>query len=88
VLFYNSANRDERVFTDPDTFDITRTPNHHVSFGGPGAHYCLGAHLAKRELTVLFRELFTQLPDIRVAGSPVPMVSTFNNAIRRLPVTF
>ncbi|MEV0970573.1 cytochrome P450 [Microtetraspora glauca] len=88
VLFYNSANRDERVFTDPDVFDISRGPNPHVAFGGPGAHYCLGAHLAKRELTVLFQELFTRLPDVRLAAPPEPMVSTFNNAIRRLPVTF
>ncbi|GAA0374489.1 methyl-branched lipid omega-hydroxylase Cyp124 [Microbispora corallina] len=88
VMFYNSANRDEQVFTDPDVFDITRGPNPHVSFGGPGAHYCLGAHLAKRELTVLLRELYTRLPGLRLAAPPVPMVSTFNNAVRRLPVTF
>ncbi|WP_433501045.1 cytochrome P450 [Sphaerimonospora sp. CA-214678] len=88
VLFYNSANRDERVFADPDVFDITRTPNPHVAFGGPGAHYCLGAHLAKRELTVLLGELYARLPGIRLAGPPEPMVSTFNNAVRRLPVTF
>lgn len=87
VLFYNSANRDELVFTDPDVFDITRSPNPHVSFGGPGAHYCLGAHLAKRELTILLRELYTRLPGLRLAAPPVPLVSTFNNAIRRLPVT-
>ena len=88
VMFYNSANRDEEVFTDPDRFDITREKNRHVAFGGPGLHYCLGAHLAKRELTILFRELFSLLPDIRIAAQPEPLVSTFNHAIKRLPVTF
>ncbi|ADG88641.1 MAG: cytochrome P450 [Thermobispora bispora] len=87
VLFYNSANRDESVFPEPDVFDITRDPNPHVAFGGPGAHYCLGAHLAKREMTILLRELYTRAPGIRLAGPPEPLTSTFNNAVRRLPVT-
>ncbi len=64
TLFYWSANRDEAVFTDPDRFDILRSPNPHVGFGGPGPHFCLGANLARREITVMFRELFTRLPDI------------------------
>ena len=55
VLFYNSANRDEDVFPDPERFDITRSPNPHVGFGGPGPHYCLGAHLARRELREIGR---------------------------------
>ena len=50
VLFYNSANRDPRRFTDPEAFDVLRSPNPHVGFGGPGPHFCLGAHLARREL--------------------------------------
>jgi cytochrome P450 len=85
VLFYNSANRDEDVFTDPDAFDITRRPNPHVGFGGPGPHLCLGAHLARRELSALFRELFTRAPGIRAAGPPEPLLSNFDNGIRRLP---
>jgi methyl-branched lipid omega-hydroxylase len=73
VLFYGAANRDPRVFDDPETFDIGRDPNPHVGFGGPGPHFCLGAHLARRELSVVFRQLLTRLPDIEVAGEPVPL---------------
>ncbi len=62
VLFYNSANRDEALFEDPFTFDIARDPNPHVGFGGPGPHFCLGAHLARREITVMFKELLTASP--------------------------
>jgi cytochrome P450 len=73
VLFYGAANRDPRVFDDPETFDIGRDPNPHVGFGGPGPHFCLGAHLARRELSVVFRQLLTRLPDIEVVGEPVPL---------------
>ena len=73
VMFYGAANRDPRVFDDPETFDIGRDPNPHVGFGGPGPHFCLGAHLARRELSVLFRQLLTRLPDIEVVGDPVPL---------------
>jgi cytochrome P450 len=88
LLFYNSANRDESVFTDPDTFDITRDPNPHVGFGGPGPHYCLGAHLARREMTVMFRELFTRLPGIRTVGEPDFLLSNFINGVKHLGYTF
>ncbi|MBB3727078.1 cytochrome P450 [Nonomuraea dietziae] len=84
LLFYNSANRDEAVFTDPDAFDITRDPNPHVGFGGPGPHYCLGAHLARREMTVMFRELFTRLPEIRSVGEPDFLLSNFINGVKHL----
>jgi cytochrome P450 len=87
LLFYNSANRDESVFTDPDAFDITRHPNPHVGFGGPGPHYCLGAHLARREITVMFRELFTRLPEIRSTGEPSYLLSNFINGVKHLPYT-
>ncbi|MEV4892232.1 cytochrome P450 [Nonomuraea sp. NPDC055795] len=87
LLFYNSANRDEAVFTDPDTFDITRDPNPHVGFGGPGPHYCLGAHLAKREMTVMFRELLTRLPAIKSEGEPDFLLSNFINGIKHLRYT-
>jgi methyl-branched lipid omega-hydroxylase len=73
VLFYGAANRDPRVFHDPESFDIARDPNPHVGFGGPGPHFCLGAHLARRELSVVFRQLLTRLPDIEVVGDPVPL---------------
>jgi methyl-branched lipid omega-hydroxylase len=84
LLFYNAANRDERVFTDPETFDITRAPNPRVSFGGPGPHYCLGAHLAKREITVMFRELFGRLPDIHSVGEPDRLLSNFINGVKHM----
>jgi methyl-branched lipid omega-hydroxylase len=87
VLFYYSANRDEAVFTDPERFDITRSPNPHVGFGAAGPHYCLGAHLARRELTVMLRELLTRVPDI-TAGEPDRLLSSFVNGIKRLPCEF
>jgi cytochrome P450 len=87
VLYYYAANRDETVFPDPDRFDITRSPNPHVGFGGPGRHYCLGAHLARRELKVMLRELLTRVPDI-TAGEPDRLLSSFVNGIKRLPCTF
>src|SRR3569833_825357 len=68
LLFYWSGNRDESVFTDPEVFDITRDPNPHIGFGGPGPHFCLGAHLARRENGVVFRELFRRVPGIHAAG--------------------
>jgi len=87
VLFYYSANRDDAVFADPDRFDITRSPNPHVGFGAPGPHYCLGAHLARRELTVMLRELLTRVPDI-TAGEPDRLLSSFINGIKHLPCQF
>ena len=88
VLFYNSANRDEDVFDDPFTLDLTRQPNDHVGFGGPGPHFCLGAHLARREITVMFRELFTRVPDIEVTGEPDRLLSAFIHGIKHLPCSF
>ncbi|HLM63741.1 MAG TPA: cytochrome P450 [Acidimicrobiales bacterium] len=88
VLWYNSANRDEAVFDDPYRFDLGRTPNDHVGFGGPGPHFCLGAHLARREIAVMFRELLTRLPDIHATGDPERLRSNFINGIKHLPVAF
>ncbi len=87
VLYYYSANRDEAVFGDPERFDITRAPNPHVGYGAPGPHFCLGAHLARREITVMIRELLTRVPDIR-AGEPDRLLSSFVNGIKRLPCQF
>jgi methyl-branched lipid omega-hydroxylase len=87
VLFYYSANRDEAVFPDPERFDIARNPNPHVGFGAAGPHFCLGAHLARRELTVMLRELLSRIPDI-TAGSPDRLLSSFVNGIKRLPCQF
>jgi cytochrome P450 len=88
VLFYASANRDESVFAEPHRFDITRTPNPHVGFGGGGPHFCLGAALARQELTVLFGHLLTRFPAIRTAGEPDCQPSAFDHRVKRLPFTF
>ena len=84
VLFYPSANRDETVFAEPDRFDILRESNRHVGFGGPGPHYCLGAHLARRELTVMLRELYTRVPHLRTVGEPDELRSYFINGIKHM----
>jgi cytochrome P450 len=88
ILFYNSANRDEAIFDQPDIFDVTRAPNPHIGFGAPGPHFCLGTHLAKREITVMFKELFKHLPDIQAAGEPDRLLSSFINGIKHLQCTF
>jgi cytochrome P450 len=87
VLFYASANRDETAFDEPDRFDVQRSPNHHVGFGGGGPHYCMGAALARLQLKALFTELLTRLPDLEV-GEPEPLVGNFINGIKRMPCTF
>ncbi len=91
VLFYGAANRDPRVFADPEVFDVRRDPNPHVGFGGPGPHFCLGAHLARREVSVAFRQLLTRLPDIEVAADPIPLDAMgipLVGGIKHLPVRF
>jgi cholest-4-en-3-one 26-monooxygenase len=88
VIFYSSANRDEDVFTDPDTFDIGRDPNPHLGFGGGGPHFCLGTHLARLELTVLFELVLDRMPDIRPAGEARRLRSNFINGIKEMPVRF
>ncbi|WP_283138204.1 cytochrome P450 [Rhizohabitans arisaemae] len=87
ALFYWSANRDTRVFAEPYRFDITRSPNPHLGFGGPGPHFCLGAHLARREVAVMFRELLRRTPAI-AAGEPERLLSNFINGIKHLPCEF
>ena len=87
-MFYLSANRDEDVFEDPYRFDVLRQPNNHVGFGGPGPHFCLGAHLARREITVMFRELFHRLPDIKASGEPDVLAASFIHGVKHLPATF
>ncbi|WP_407701411.1 cytochrome P450 [Thermomonospora echinospora] len=88
VLFYLAANHDPEAFADPDAFDITRSPNPHVGFGGPGPHLCLGANLARMELRIMFRELFDRLPGLRTVGEPVPLRSSFDNGVKSQPFTF
>jgi cytochrome P450 len=84
VLWYSSANRDERAFVDPYRFDVTRSPNEHVGYGGGGAHFCLGANLARREIKVMFEEIFRGLPDIRIVGEPDMLFSAFIHGIKRM----
>jgi cytochrome P450 len=88
VLYYASANRDEAVFDDPYRFDVLRNPNPHLGFGAAGPHFCLGAHLARREIDVMLRELLTRLPDIEVSGEPDWAQSRFVNGIKHLPCRF
>jgi cytochrome P450 len=88
LLFYSSANRDEDIFENPDVFDVGRTPNDHYGFGAPGPHFCLGAHLARREITVIFRELLRRHPDIQSAGVPSQLASRFINGIKHLQYSF
>jgi len=88
LLVYQAANHDEAVFGDPDRFDITRSPNPHVGFGSAGPHFCLGAHLARREIAASLRELLTRIPDIRAAGEPDRLLSSFINGIKHLPCEF
>ncbi|MEO9221440.1 MAG: cytochrome P450 [Mycobacteriaceae bacterium] len=86
VLYYNSANRDDAVFANPNEFDVARNPNPHLGFGARGPHFCLGANLARREIAVVFRALFEQLPDLQVLGEPDRLRSSFINGIKSLPV--
>jgi cytochrome P450 len=88
LLYYSSANRDQDVFVDPYTFDVGRTPNDHYGFGAPGPHFCLGAHLARREITVMWRDLIARTPNIQMTGAPSQLESTFVNGIKKLPYSF
>jgi len=88
VFFHASANRDEDVFDDPDTFDVTRDPNPHIAFGGGGPHFCLGANLARMEIRVMFEHLLDRLPDVRQAGDVQRLQSQFINGVKHLPVAF
>jgi methyl-branched lipid omega-hydroxylase len=91
ILFYGAANRDPKEFDDPETFDVRRDPNTHIGFGGPGPHFCLGAHLARREINVAFRQMLTRLPDIEVVGDAVPLDARgipLVAGLKHLPVRF
>jgi cytochrome P450 len=86
VVWYVSANFDEEVFADPLRFDVGRQPNPHITFGGGGPHFCLGAHLAKLEVQVMFDALLPRLADIELTGRPERMRTNFTNALKRMPV--
>ena len=87
LLSYPSANRDEEVFTDPFRFDVGRDPNRHLAFGF-GAHYCLGAALAKMETRALFAELLPRLESVELAGVPEWTATTFVGGLKHLPVRY
>jgi cytochrome P450 len=88
VMWYGSANRDDAKFPDPNTFDVLRPAGEQVGFGAGGPHFCLGANLARREMTAMFRELFTRLPDIEITGPPDMLQSSFIHGIKRMPCAF
>jgi cholest-4-en-3-one 26-monooxygenase len=87
-IFYASANHDDEVFADPGSFDITRDPNPHVAFGGHGAHYCIGANLARLEVEIMFNVIADRLPDITADGPERRLRSGWINGIKELPVTY
>jgi methyl-branched lipid omega-hydroxylase len=88
AMWYASANRDEAHFPDPYRFDLTRSPNPQVGYGAGGPHFCLGANLARREITMAFRELHDQVPDIRAVAEPETLQSSFIHGIKRLECEF
>jgi cholest-4-en-3-one 26-monooxygenase len=85
-IWYVSANRDEEVFDDPFRFNIERSPNDHIAFGGGGPHFCLGSSLARMEIRVLFEELARRVPGVRALADPQPLRSNFIGGIKHLPV--
>ncbi|MEN3220420.1 cytochrome P450 [Mycolicibacterium porcinum] len=87
-LFYSSANYDEEVFESPFTFNILRNPNPHLAFGGNGAHYCIGANLARMEIKMMFNEIADQIPDIAKLGEPQRLRSGWINGVKDLPVSY
>jgi cytochrome P450 len=87
VMYYGAANRDPSMFPEPDKFDVARTPNEHIAFGG-GTHFCLGSHIARLEIGVMLREMMTRLPDIEQAGPVEYLTSNFISGPSKLPVRF
>jgi cytochrome P450 len=86
VMWYNSGNRDESVFTNPHLFDVLRIPQpSQIGFGAGGPHFCLGANLARREIAVMFDEIRRRLPKMRITGEPAMLQSNFINGIKRMP---
>ena len=88
AMWYPSANRDEDVFEHPDTFDITRSPNEHLAFGGFGEHFCLGANLARLEMRSVFRHLIEKLDHFQIDGEVERLSSGLIGGIKRLPVSY
>ena len=87
VIYYGSANRDERAFERADEFDVGRNPNPHVGFG-VGNHFCLGANLARSEMQIMLGEILARIPDFEIAGPVEQMHSNFIHGIKRMPIRF
>jgi cholest-4-en-3-one 26-monooxygenase len=88
VMYYLSGNRDEDVFEDPYRFDVGRTPNDHLAFGGGGVHHCLGANLARAEIQAVMRQVVDRLDGFETAGPVARLRSDFVNGIKRMPLRF
>ena len=88
VFWHTSANRDEDAFENPGVFDVTRSPNNHIAFGGGGPHFCLGANLARMEIMVMFDRLLDRMPDMRLDGEVQRLQSNFINGTKHIPVAF
>ena len=87
LLSYVSGNRDEDVFSDPFRFDVTRDPNRHIAFGY-GVHFCLGAALARMEVSSFFSELLPRLESVELAGDPQHVATTFVGGLKHLPIRY
>jgi cytochrome P450 len=87
VMWYPAVNRDEDVFESPDVFDVTRSPNEHLSFG-IGEHFCLGSNLARMELRKIFAALLDRIPDMELAAEPRRLRSNFVNGVKEMRVQF
>jgi len=85
VVYHAAANRDPEVFESPDEFNIERAPNDHVTFGA-GPHFCLGAHLARMQMSAIFNQALTRLPNLSLNGTPEYLVSNFQNGLKHLPI--
>ncbi|MDH6243748.1 cytochrome P450 [Mycobacterium sp. OTB74] len=88
VMSYRSANFDEDAFENPNTFDIMRTPNQHVGFGGTGAHYCIGANLARMTINLIFNAVADHMPDLKPIGEPERLKSGWLNGIKHWQVDY
>jgi cholest-4-en-3-one 26-monooxygenase len=88
VFWHTSANRDEEAFENPAVFDVTRSPNNHIAFGGGGPHFCLGANLARMEIMVMFDRLLDRMPDMRLDGEVQRLQSNFINGTKHIPIAF
>ena len=88
ALWYIAANHDPEVFADPHRFDVTRANNEHIAFGGGGPHFCLGTHLARLEIQVMFEHLLDRIPEMELAGPVQRLRSNFINGIKHMPLKF